>query len=184
MNLHDYSSSPIWRRVKPLGTCVWWTCTLSVACPLMHVVSSIPSSEPKLLWVQPKIFPTGNQKFCIAALNSLHPSYIHVTSYRCTFWWFLSSRRSNLPWLYYGDEPGLALRVLQTEPVPIRFSFRGNNKVSEGLEWSLSSHNIKKTEIASQITGSSDPLKYSGKWFKNDLIIVLVCPVYLTEHWH
>uniref|UniRef100_A0A8C9X0L7 Transmembrane protein 67 n=1 Tax=Sander lucioperca TaxID=283035 RepID=A0A8C9X0L7_SANLU len=39
------------------------------------------------------------------------------------------SRRVNLPWLYYGDEPGLASRVLQTDPVPIRFSFRGRNKL-------------------------------------------------------
>lgn len=36
-----------------------------------------------------------------------------------------------MPWLYYGEEPGLAIRVLQTEPVPIRFSFRGKNKVIE-----------------------------------------------------
>lgn len=40
-------------------------------------------------------------------------------------------RRSSLPWLYYGEEPGLAIRVLQNEPVPIRFSFRGKNKVGE-----------------------------------------------------
>uniref|UniRef100_A0A8C4E5A3 Transmembrane protein 67 n=1 Tax=Dicentrarchus labrax TaxID=13489 RepID=A0A8C4E5A3_DICLA len=39
------------------------------------------------------------------------------------------SRRNNLPWLYYGDEPGLASRVLQTDPVPIGFSFRGRNKL-------------------------------------------------------
>uniref|UniRef100_A0A671UFM8 Transmembrane protein 67 n=1 Tax=Sparus aurata TaxID=8175 RepID=A0A671UFM8_SPAAU len=38
------------------------------------------------------------------------------------------NRRGNLPWLYYGDEPGLASRVLQTDPVPIGFSFRGRNK--------------------------------------------------------
>uniref|UniRef100_A0A3Q3W6K8 Uncharacterized protein n=1 Tax=Mola mola TaxID=94237 RepID=A0A3Q3W6K8_MOLML len=38
------------------------------------------------------------------------------------------SYRGNLPWLYYGEEPGLASRVLQTEPVPIGFSFRGKNK--------------------------------------------------------
>lgn len=41
------------------------------------------------------------------------------------------SRRVNLPWLYYGDEPGLASRVLQTEPVPIGFYFRGTKKVSD-----------------------------------------------------
>uniref|UniRef100_A0A3Q3ECH4 Transmembrane protein 67 n=1 Tax=Labrus bergylta TaxID=56723 RepID=A0A3Q3ECH4_9LABR len=38
------------------------------------------------------------------------------------------SYRVNLPWLYYGEEPGLAGRVLQTDPVPVGFSFRGRNK--------------------------------------------------------
>lgn len=46
-------------------------------------------------------------------------------------------RRGNLPWLYYGDEPGLANRVLQTEPIPIRFSFRGKSKVSHEASSSL-----------------------------------------------
>ncbi|XP_047465822.1 meckelin isoform X2 [Mugil cephalus] len=36
--------------------------------------------------------------------------------------------RDDLPWLYYGDKPGLASRVLQTNPVPVGFSFRGRNK--------------------------------------------------------
>ncbi|XP_068995526.1 meckelin [Embiotoca jacksoni] len=40
----------------------------------------------------------------------------------------ISYWRVNLPWLYYGDEPGLASRVLQTNPVPIGFSFRGRKK--------------------------------------------------------
>uniref|UniRef100_UPI0037E7BDA2 meckelin n=1 Tax=Semicossyphus pulcher TaxID=241346 RepID=UPI0037E7BDA2 len=40
----------------------------------------------------------------------------------------ISYWRVSLPWLYYGDEPGLAGRVLQTDPVPIGFSFRGRNK--------------------------------------------------------
>uniref|UniRef100_A0A673A193 Transmembrane protein 67 n=1 Tax=Sphaeramia orbicularis TaxID=375764 RepID=A0A673A193_9TELE len=43
----------------------------------------------------------------------------------------ISYWRVNLPWLYYGDEPGLAIRVLQTNPVPIGFSFRGKNKNTE-----------------------------------------------------
>ncbi|GAA6220717.1 meckelin [Lates japonicus] len=40
----------------------------------------------------------------------------------------ISYWRDDLPWLYYGDEPGLASRVLQTDPVPTGFSFRGKNK--------------------------------------------------------
>ncbi|XP_052000101.1 meckelin [Xyrauchen texanus] len=39
-----------------------------------------------------------------------------------TFW------RSNLPWLYYGEQPGLASQALQTEPLPVGFSFKGAQK--------------------------------------------------------
>lgn len=46
-------------------------------------------------------------------------------------------RRGNLPWLYYGDEPGLANRVLQTEPIPIGFSFRGKRKVRRLIQLNL-----------------------------------------------
>ncbi|MGH0147221.1 UNVERIFIED_CONTAM: hypothetical protein FKN15_051391 [Acipenser sinensis] len=34
-------------------------------------------------------------------------------------------RRANLPWLYYGDQAGLASRVLFTESFPTSFSFKG-----------------------------------------------------------
>ncbi|XP_064195930.1 meckelin isoform X1 [Anguilla rostrata] len=40
----------------------------------------------------------------------------------------ISYWRSNLPWLYYGDQPGLASRALRTEALPVRFSFKGANK--------------------------------------------------------
>ncbi|XP_057690557.1 meckelin isoform X1 [Corythoichthys intestinalis] len=40
----------------------------------------------------------------------------------------ISYWRNNLPWLYYGDEPGLANRVLQSDPVPVSFIFRGPKK--------------------------------------------------------
>ncbi|XP_064409881.1 meckelin [Latimeria chalumnae] len=33
--------------------------------------------------------------------------------------------RKNLPWLYYGKEPGLASRFLQSAPLPTKFSFKG-----------------------------------------------------------
>ncbi|XP_051577601.1 meckelin isoform X2 [Myxocyprinus asiaticus] len=39
-----------------------------------------------------------------------------------TYW------RSNLPWLYYGEQPGLASQALQTEPLPVGFSFKGAQK--------------------------------------------------------
>ncbi|KAL4617058.1 meckelin [Arapaima gigas] len=40
----------------------------------------------------------------------------------------ISYWRSNLPWLYYGDQPGLASRTLRTEALPVGFSFKGPNK--------------------------------------------------------
>ncbi|KAM4600377.1 meckelin [Polymixia lowei] len=40
----------------------------------------------------------------------------------------ISYWRANLPWLYYGDQPGLASLVLQTDPLPTGFSFKGSNK--------------------------------------------------------
>uniref|UniRef100_A0AAZ3R725 Meckelin n=1 Tax=Oncorhynchus tshawytscha TaxID=74940 RepID=A0AAZ3R725_ONCTS len=43
----------------------------------------------------------------------------------------ISYWRANLPWLYYGDQPGLANRVLQTEPLPTGFSFKGRNRVQK-----------------------------------------------------
>ncbi|KAI1894152.1 hypothetical protein AGOR_G00112870 [Albula goreensis] len=40
----------------------------------------------------------------------------------------ISYWRANLPWLYYGDQPGLASRALRTEVLPLGFSFKGANK--------------------------------------------------------
>uniref|UniRef100_A0A671LTD4 Transmembrane protein 67 n=1 Tax=Sinocyclocheilus anshuiensis TaxID=1608454 RepID=A0A671LTD4_9TELE len=36
--------------------------------------------------------------------------------------------RANLPWLYYGDQLGLASRIIQNEPLPVGFSFKGAQK--------------------------------------------------------
>uniref|UniRef100_A0A8D3BTB8 Transmembrane protein 67 n=1 Tax=Scophthalmus maximus TaxID=52904 RepID=A0A8D3BTB8_SCOMX len=55
--------------------------------------------------------------------NSIFRARAAVSSTQDISYW-----RANLPWLYYGDEPGLASRVLQTDPIPIGFSFRGRNK--------------------------------------------------------
>ncbi|XP_030605522.1 meckelin isoform X2 [Archocentrus centrarchus] len=55
--------------------------------------------------------------------NTIFRSMAALSSTQGISYW-----RANLPWLYYGDEPGLASRVLQTDPIPTRFSFRGKNK--------------------------------------------------------
>ncbi|CAG6015490.1 unnamed protein product [Menidia menidia] len=55
--------------------------------------------------------------------NTIFRSRAALSSVQDISYW-----RANLPWLYYGDEPGLAVRVLQTDPVPLSFSFRGTKK--------------------------------------------------------
>ncbi|XP_700974.4 meckelin isoform X1 [Danio rerio] len=40
----------------------------------------------------------------------------------------ISYWRTNLPWLYYGDQPGMASQALQNEPLPVGFSFKGAQK--------------------------------------------------------
>ncbi|XP_028836341.1 meckelin-like isoform X2 [Denticeps clupeoides] len=40
----------------------------------------------------------------------------------------ISYWRANLPWLYYGEQPGLASQVLRTEPLPVGYSFKGAQK--------------------------------------------------------
>lgn len=135
-----YRSSPTWQRVRLSGTCVWWTCTRSAACPPMHVVSLTPSSDLEPLWAQHKIFPTGNERYHRICVHGVGCLAIQAHWAFCVYSGF---RRGNLPWLYYGDEPGLASRVLQTEPVPISFSFRGKNKVSYKLSSSSRYHTTK-----------------------------------------
>uniref|UniRef100_A0A8C1J7S8 Transmembrane protein 67 n=1 Tax=Cyprinus carpio TaxID=7962 RepID=A0A8C1J7S8_CYPCA len=49
--------------------------------------------------------------------------------YNTTLTLICDSRRANLPWLYYGDQLGLASRILQNEPLPVGFSFKGAQKL-------------------------------------------------------
>ena len=123
-------SSPIWQRVRLSGTCAWWTCIPLVAYPPMPVVSLTPYLDLKLLWAQLKTFPTGNQHYHSYTQTHTHThTHTHYAAVDSKHFGYSFNRRGNLPWLYYGDEPGLASRVLQTDPVPIGFSFRGRNKV-------------------------------------------------------
>uniref|UniRef100_A0A3Q4MRK7 Transmembrane protein 67 n=1 Tax=Neolamprologus brichardi TaxID=32507 RepID=A0A3Q4MRK7_NEOBR len=67
-------------------------------------------------------FSSASTDAC-ALFNNIFRTMAALSSTQGISYW-----RANLPWLYYGDEPGLASRVLQTDPVPIGFSFRGKNK--------------------------------------------------------
>ncbi|KAK6490793.1 meckelin [Huso huso] len=52
--------------------------------------------------------------------NTIHRSTAALGSAQMISFW-----RANLPWLYYGDQAGLASRVLFTESFPTSFSFKG-----------------------------------------------------------
>ncbi|XP_060906552.1 meckelin [Labrus mixtus] len=67
---------------------------------------------------------TGVSTDACGLFNTIYRSRAALSSTQDISYW-----RVNLPWLYYGEEPGLAGRVLQTDPVPVGFSFRGRNKV-------------------------------------------------------
>uniref|UniRef100_A0A3Q3E8H1 Transmembrane protein 67 n=1 Tax=Labrus bergylta TaxID=56723 RepID=A0A3Q3E8H1_9LABR len=66
---------------------------------------------------------TGVSTDACGLFNTIYRSRAALSSTQDISYW-----RVNLPWLYYGEEPGLAGRVLQTDPVPVGFSFRGRNK--------------------------------------------------------
>lgn len=146
-------SSPTWLRARLSATCAWWTCTPSAVFPTMPARSLAPSSDQELLWAQLKIFPTGNQN-CHGICAFIF-DFIHFSANLSGPLWLVHThfdysvcRRGNLPWLYYGDEPGLASRVLQTEAVPIRFSFRGKPKVSNEQKSSLRYPNYSFHSVA------------------------------------
>ncbi|XP_061811036.1 meckelin isoform X1 [Nerophis lumbriciformis] len=69
----------------------------------------------------------------------------------------ISYWRQNLPWLYYGDEPGLASRVLQTDPVPVSFSFRGRNKNTD-IKLLAAVYNVKGVFLRWENIGGSNLL--------------------------
>ncbi|NXJ86503.1 MKS3 protein, partial [Trogon melanurus] len=96
---------------------------------------------------------------CVMNMNSLSSSstdacglfqYIYVNTARLgivhsiTFW------RQNLPWLYYGDQPGLASQVLEANHFPTIFSFKGTDK------------NLKLQFIAASFDAAGNFLKWQS----------------------
>uniref|UniRef100_A0AAY5EG89 Transmembrane protein 67 n=1 Tax=Electrophorus electricus TaxID=8005 RepID=A0AAY5EG89_ELEEL len=79
--------------------------------------------------------------------------------------------RVSLPWLYYGEQAGLASRVLQTDPLPVGFSFKGVDRVREcgdgrvptGHQISRISRNFKTScvlSVSDLLASQSEPLFY------------------------
>ncbi|CAM9287044.1 unnamed protein product [Bubo scandiacus] len=74
---------------------------------------------------------------CVMNMNSLSSSgtdacglfqYIYVNTARLGIVHSIAFWRHNLPWLYYGDQPGLASQVLEANHFPTIFSFKGTDK--------------------------------------------------------
>ncbi|XP_071410278.1 meckelin isoform X1 [Pithys albifrons albifrons] len=74
---------------------------------------------------------------CVMNMNSLSSSstdacglfqYIFIGTARLGIVHSIAYWRHNLPWLYYGDQPGLASQVLEKNNFPTTFSFKGRSK--------------------------------------------------------
>ncbi|NWW96197.1 MKS3 protein, partial [Rhynochetos jubatus] len=74
---------------------------------------------------------------CVMNMNSLSSAstdacglfqYIYVNTARLGILHSIAFWRPNLPWLYYGDQPGLASQVLEANHFPTVFSFKETNK--------------------------------------------------------
>ncbi|NXG61020.1 MKS3 protein, partial [Hemiprocne comata] len=74
---------------------------------------------------------------CVMNMNSLSSShtdacglfqYIYVNTARLGNVHSIAFWRHNLPWLYYGDQPGLASQVLEANHFPTIFSFKGTDE--------------------------------------------------------
>uniref|UniRef100_A0A8D2QSC4 Transmembrane protein 67 n=1 Tax=Zosterops lateralis melanops TaxID=1220523 RepID=A0A8D2QSC4_ZOSLA len=75
---------------------------------------------------------------CVMNMNSLSSSstdacglfqYIFVSTARVGIIHSIPYWRHNLPWLYYGDQPGLASQVLEKNHFPTTFTFKGTDKL-------------------------------------------------------
>ncbi|KFO35277.1 Meckelin [Fukomys damarensis] len=58
------------------------------------------------------------------------------TVHSISFW------RQNLPWLFYGDQSGLAPQILSSTPLPTNFSFKGQSQTTE-LKFVAASYDIR-----------------------------------------
>uniref|UniRef100_A0A674IRL6 Transmembrane protein 67 n=1 Tax=Terrapene triunguis TaxID=2587831 RepID=A0A674IRL6_9SAUR len=111
---------------------------------------------------------------CVMNMNSLSSAtsdacglfqYVYAntaglgTVHSVSFW------RQNLPWLYYGDQPGLASQVLHTTQFPASFCFKGTNK------------NIKLQLIAASYDAEGNFLK----WQNLEGGVLQLCPDTLTR---
>ncbi|XP_013860191.1 meckelin isoform X2 [Austrofundulus limnaeus] len=82
--------------------------------------------------------------------NTIFSSKTTLSSVQGIAYW-----KANLPWLYYGNEPGLASRVLQTDPVPVSFSLRGTKKNTD-LRLLVAIYNVRGDFLRWEQVGGSN----------------------------
>ncbi|XP_041104732.1 meckelin-like isoform X2 [Polyodon spathula] len=69
--------------------------------------------------------------------NTVYRSTAALGSVQMISFW-----RANLPWLYYGDQAGLASRILSAEPFPTSFSFKGTAQ-NTNIQFTAAVYNTK-----------------------------------------
>ncbi|KAM6281994.1 meckelin isoform 1-T1 [Porphyrio hochstetteri] len=96
---------------------------------------------------------------CVMNMNSLSSSntdacglfqYIYINTARLGNVHSIAYWRQNLPWLYYGDQPGLASQVLEANNFPSIFSFKGTDK------------DVKLQFVAASFDAAGNFLKWQG----------------------
>ncbi|XP_019406039.1 PREDICTED: meckelin isoform X1 [Crocodylus porosus] len=111
---------------------------------------------------------------CVMNMNSLSSAstdacglfqYIYTNTAGLGIVHSISFWRQYLPWIYYGDQPGLASQVLETTQFPTGFSFKGTNK------------NIKLQFIAASYDAEGNFLK----WQSLEGGVLQLCPDTLTR---
>ncbi|KAM6281995.1 meckelin isoform 2-T2 [Porphyrio hochstetteri] len=76
--------------------------------------------------------------------------YIYINTARLGNVHSIAYWRQNLPWLYYGDQPGLASQVLEANNFPSIFSFKGTDK------------DVKLQFVAASFDAAGNFLKWQG----------------------
>ncbi|XP_008430860.1 meckelin isoform X1 [Poecilia reticulata] len=92
----------------------------------------------------------GSSTDACGLFNTVYRSKAALSSVQEIAYW-----RVNLPWLFYGDEPGLASRALQADPVPTVFSFRGRNQ-NTNIQLLAAVYNIRGEFLRWEQVGGSN----------------------------
>ncbi|XP_060631585.2 meckelin [Anolis sagrei] len=139
----------------------WFSKNLQAAAAACLLYSNLTSCQAlgNMCVMNMNILNSGSTDACglfqYVYMNTIGLGTVHSVS----FW------RQNLPWLYYGDQPGSASQVLETTPFPTSFTFKGTN------------NNIKLDFIAASYDAEGNFLQ----WQHLEDGIFQLCPDTLTR---